>query len=61
MRKKREATVSFTAPSNFEEADTRVLLHAKDASQLGMKKVLISRVDRKFVAISIGVLEQLVC
>ena len=37
--------MSFIAPSNQEETDTRMLLHAKDASQSGIKKVLIYAVD----------------
>ena len=44
--------LSFIAPSNQEEADTRMLLHAKDASQSSMKKVLIHTVDTDVVAIS---------
>ena len=36
-----------------------MLLHAKGASQSGMKKVLICTVDTNVVAISIGVFEQL--
>ena len=54
-----EAMTSFIAPSNQEEADTRMLLYAKDASQSGMKKVLICTVDTDFVAISIGLFGQL--
>ena len=49
--------LSFLAPSNQEEADTRMLLHAKEASQSGIKKVLIRTLDTDVVAISIGLLE----
>lgn len=45
MRKNREATLSFIVPSNHEKADTRALLHAKDASESGIGKVQTSRVD----------------
>ena len=51
--------LSFIAPSNQEEADKRILLHAKDTSQSGMKKVLIGTVDTDVVAISIGLFGQL--
>ena len=49
--------MSFIAPSNQEETDTRMLLHAKDASQSGIKKVPIYAVD--VVSISIGLFGQL--
>ena len=48
--------LTFIAPSN-QEADTRMLLHAKDASQSGMKKMLICTVNTDVIAISIGLLE----
>ena len=49
----------FIAPSNHEEAHTRMLLDAKDDSQSGMKKVLIGTVDTDVVAIPIGLFGQL--
>ena len=36
-----------------------MLLHAKDASQSGMKEVLIHTLDTDAVAISVGLFEQL--
>lgn len=44
---------------NYEKADTWMLLHAKGASQSGMKKVLICTADTNIVAISIVVFEQM--
>ena len=51
--------LSFITLSNHDEADTRTLLHAKDASQSGMKRVLICKVDTDAVAISIRLFGQL--
>ena len=51
--------LSFIAPSEQEEAGTRILLHTKDASQSDMKKVLIRTVDTDFVAILISLFGQL--
>lgn len=45
---------SFVSPSNHEEADTRMLLHAKDASNCEMRKVCIRTVDTDVLVIAVG-------
>lgn len=52
-------TNSAITNGNYEKADTWMLLHAKGASQSGMKKVLICTAGTNIVAISIVVFEQM--
>ena len=51
--------VSTLCLSNHEEADTRMLLHAANASQSGMGKVMIRTVDTDVVVIAIGMFSSL--
>ena len=51
--------VSTLCPSNHEEADTRMLLHAANASQSGMGKVMIRTVDTDVVVIALGMFSSL--
>ena len=51
--------LSFMSPSNHEEADTRMLLHAMDASQKGATLVLIRTVDTDVVVIAIAMFSSL--
>ena len=46
--------VSTLCPSNHEEADTRVLLHAANASQSGMGKIMIRTIYADVVVIALG-------
>ena len=46
--------VSTLCPSNHEEADTRMLLHATNASQSRMGKVMIRTIDTDVVVIALG-------
>ncbi|CAH0381201.1 unnamed protein product [Bemisia tabaci] len=41
-------------PCNHEEADTRLLLHAKEASQAGHKSIIIRTVDTDVIVISLA-------
>ena len=51
--------VSTLCPSNHEEADKRMLLHAANASQTGMGKVMIRMVDTDVVIIALGMFSSL--
>ena len=51
--------VSTLCPSNHEEADTRMLLHAANASQSGIGKVMIRTVDTDVVVIALGMFSSL--
>ena len=51
--------MSSLFPSNHEEADTRMLLHAAHASRSGMEKVMIRTVDTDVVVIALGMLSLL--
>ncbi len=51
--------LSGISPCTQEEADTRVFLHAKDASNAGKKKVMIRTVDTDVVVIGIGIFQRL--
>ena len=42
------------APCNHEEADTRLLLHAKDAAQQGINRIMIRTVDTDVVILAIA-------
>ena len=46
-------------PCNHAEADTRLLLHAKDAALQGHQNLLILTVDTDVVVISISSFEEL--
>uniref|UniRef100_A0A7M5XM76 AWS domain-containing protein n=2 Tax=Clytia hemisphaerica TaxID=252671 RepID=A0A7M5XM76_9CNID len=50
---------SFLSVCNHEEADTRMFLHAKDASNSGIKKICIRTVDTDVVTIAVGMFSQL--
>ena len=50
---------SLVSPSDHEEADTRMLLHAKEASNSGMKKISIRTVDTDVVVIATGMFTKL--
>ena len=50
---------SSISPSNHEEADTRMFLHARDAGNRGMRSVSIRTVDTDVVAIAVGSFFQL--
>ena len=47
------------APCNDEEADTRIFVHARDASVNGMKKILIRTVDTDVVILAIAFAKKL--
>ena len=47
------------APCNHEEADTRIFVHARDASVNGMKKILIRTVDTDVVILAIAFAKKL--
>ena len=51
--------VSFVAPCNHDEADTRILLHVLDATQSGFTKVGVRTVDTDVIAIGIGAFESI--
>ena len=51
--------VSTLCPSNHEVADTCMLLHAANASQSGMGKVMIRTVDTDVVVIALGMFSSL--
>lgn len=51
--------LSFVSPSNHEEADTRMFLHAKDASNSGLRKVSIRTVDTDVVIIALGMFSKM--
>ena len=51
--------VSIPCPSNHEEADMRMLLHAANASQSGMGKVMIQTIDTDVVVIALGMFSSL--
>ena len=51
--------VSTLCPSNPEEADTRMLLHAANASQSGMGKVMIGIIDTDVFVIALGMFSSL--
>ena len=46
-------------PSNHEEADTRMLLNAANASQSGLGKVMIRTVETDVVVIALGMFSSL--
>jgi hypothetical protein len=51
--------LSSISPCNHEEADTRLLLHAADAVQKGLKKVMIRTVDTDVVVLAVAVCHQI--
>ena len=51
--------LSLLSPCNHEEADTRMLLHAKDASLNGMNKVMIRTVDTDVLVIALAAFSSL--
>lgn len=51
--------LSNMSPCNHEEADTRMLLHAKDASLNGLKRVMIRTVDTDVLVIAIAMFSNL--
>jgi len=50
---------SILTPCNYEEADTRMLIHAADASKAGYKNIIIRTVDTDVVIISIAMTQNL--
>ncbi len=46
---------SQISPCNHEEADTRIMLHVKDAVQTGMRQIMIRTVDTDVVVIAISI------
>ena len=50
---------SILTPCNHEEADTRMLVHAADASKAGYKNIIIRTVDTDVVIISIAMTQNL--
>ena len=48
-----DINVSTVAPCNIEEADGRLLLHAKHSTESGHQKIMIRTVDSDVVVISI--------
>ena len=51
--------ISDICPSNHEEADTRMILHAANASENGMRKVILRTVDTDVVVIALGMFSSL--
>ena len=51
--------VSILCPLDHREADTHMLLHAANASQSGMEKVMIRTVDTDAVVIAFGMFSSL--
>jgi hypothetical protein len=47
------------SPCQHEEADTRLLLHAKDATIQGHNKVIVRTVDTDVVVLVLGMIQQL--
>ena len=47
------------SPCNHEEADTRIMLHVKDAVQTGMRQIMIRTVDTDVVVIAISIVHKL--
>ncbi len=47
------------APCNHEEADTRIFIHIKHASENGMKKILVRTVDTDVVELAIALARKL--
>ena len=47
------------APCNHEEADTRIFIHVKHASENGMKKILVRTVDTDVVVLAIALKRKL--
>lgn len=50
---------SQISPCNHEEADTRIMLHVKDAVQTGMRQIMIRTVDTDVVVIAISIVHKL--
>lgn len=48
------ADFPFIMPCNYEEADTRLIIHACDAASKGHKKLLIRTVDTCVVVLSVA-------
>ena len=46
---------SQISPCNHEEADTRIILHVKDAVQTGMRQIMIRTVDTDVVVIAMSI------
>ena len=51
--------VTFVSPSNHEEADTRVFLHAKDMAHHGHTKIAIRTVDTDVLVLAISAFSHL--
>ena len=50
--------ISSLAPCSHEEADTRRLLHVRDALQEGHKKILLRTVDTDVLVLAVALLQQ---
>ena len=50
---------SRLSPCTQEEADTRMLLHAQDAAQDGLRRVMLRTVDTVVVVIAISMFQKL--
>ena len=51
--------LSFLSPCNHEETDTKMMLHAKDASLNGLDKDMIKTVDIDVIVITIAMFASL--
>ena len=51
--------ISNLAPSNHEEADTRMVLHLADAAKKGYNKILLRTVDTDVVVLSVAAFAKL--
>jgi len=56
-----DADVTNLSPCSHEEADTCLLLHARDAVQKGYRKLWICTVDTDVVILEIAMFSQMSC